>query len=102
MISLFHADLFIEKNVGTPEQQKELKDFLLSISQNDNFRNKPLTNDGCIRFDFNVMKNSIDWLSEAKVKLTEKTINHYNLNDNKILVLVFDTIDINCSIYKNV
>ena len=28
MISLFHADLFIEKNVGTPEQQKELKDFL--------------------------------------------------------------------------
>ena len=77
MISLFHADLFIEKNVGTPEQQKELKDFLLSIPKSDNFKNMPLTNQGCIRFGFNLSKNSVDWLTEAKVKLTQKAVSHY-------------------------
>ena len=77
MISLFHADLFIEKNVGTPEQQKKIKDLLISIPKNDKFKNIPLTNQGCIRFDFNLLKNSVDWLTEAKVKLTQKAVSHY-------------------------
>ena len=81
MIPLFQADLFIEKNVGTPEEQKELKDFLLSISQNDNFRSKPLTNDGCVRFDFNVLVNSINWLNDVQLKLTEKAMSYYVSKD---------------------
>ena len=78
MLKLFHADLFVEKNVGTPEQQKKIKDLLISIPKNDKFKNIPLTNQGCIRFDFNLLKNSVDWLTEAKVKLTEKAISHYS------------------------
>ena len=77
MIPLFHADLFIEKNVGTPEQQKELKDFLISISQDDKVKNDPLSNEGCFRFNFNVLNNSIDWLNESQLKLTEKVMSHY-------------------------
>ena len=77
MLKLFHADLFVEKNVGTPEQQKKIKDLLISIPKNDKFKNIPLTNQGCIRFDFNLLKNSVDWLAEAKVKLTQKAVNHY-------------------------
>ena len=77
MISLFHADLFIEKNVGTPEQRENLKDFLISISQDDKIKNDPLSNEGCFRFNFNVLNNSIDWLNETQLKLTEKAMSHY-------------------------
>ena len=77
MISLFHADLFIEKNVGTPEQRENLKDFQISISQDDKIKNDPLSNEGCFRFNFNVLNNSIDWLNETQLKLTEKAMSHY-------------------------
>ncbi len=61
MIPLFHADLFIEKNIGTSEQRENLKDFLISISQDDKVKNDPFSNEGCFRFNFNVLNNTIDW-----------------------------------------
>jgi hypothetical protein len=83
MIPLFHADLFIEKNIGTSEQRENLKDFLISISQDDKVKNDPFSNEGCFRFNFNVLNNSIDWLNESQLKLTEKAMSHYTpLDEN--------------------
>ena len=67
MISLFHADLFIEKNVGTPEQRENLKDFLISISQDDKVKNDPFSNEGCFRFNFNVLNNSLSLIVRGSI-----------------------------------
>ena len=75
MIPLFHADLLIEENVGTPEEQKKLLEFIKKLS--DVHENKSLSNEGCFRFDFPVMKHEITWLSGAIKNITEKAINHY-------------------------
>ena len=53
MIPLFHADLLIEENVGTPEEQKKLLEFIKKLS--GVHENKSLSNEGCFRFDFPVM-----------------------------------------------
>ena len=45
MIPLFHADLLIEENVGTPEKQKELLQFIKRLS--GIHENKLLSNEGC-------------------------------------------------------
>ena len=73
MIPLFHADLLIEENVGTPERQKELLQFIKRLS--GIHENKLLSNEGCFRFDFTVMKYEITWLSDAIKNITEKEIN---------------------------
>ena len=75
MIPLFHADLLIEENVGTPEKQKELLQFIKRLS--GIHENKLLSNEGCFRFDFPVMKYEITWLSDAIKNITEKAINYY-------------------------
>ena len=75
MIPLFHADLFIEENVGTPEEQKKLLEFIKKLS--GVHENKSLSNEGCFRFDFPVMKHEITWLNNAMKNITERAINHY-------------------------
>ncbi len=75
MIPLFHADLFIEENVGTPEEQKKLLQFIKTLS--GVHENKSLSNEGCFRFDFPVMKHEITWLNNAMKNITERAINHY-------------------------
>ena len=75
MIPLFHADLLIEENVGTPEEQKKLLEFIKKLS--DVHENKSLSNEGCFRFDFEVMTHRITWLSDAIKNITERAINHY-------------------------
>ena len=75
MIPLFHADLLIEENVGTPEEQKKLLEFIKKLS--GVHENKSLSNEGCFRFDFPVMKYEITWLSDAIKNITEKAINYY-------------------------
>ena len=75
MIPLFHADLLIEENVGTPEEQKKLLQFIKKLS--GVHENKSLSNEGCFRFDFPVMKHEITWLNNAMKNITERAINHY-------------------------
>ena len=53
MIPLFHADLLIEENVGTPEKQKELLQFIKRLS--GIHENKLLSN-GVIESNFYVIE----------------------------------------------
>ena len=91
-IPLFYSDLFVEKNVGSTSERKELLSFISSVESEIKNKHKPLSKedfassyssqdasseDGCTRFNFYDDIKNFGWLCDAVDKLINDAINNY-------------------------
>ena len=79
-LELFHADLFVEKNVGTEDQRNALLKQILKARENNNNAIKK-SNDGCWRSTAEY--TNIEWLFTA-VKTTVQNASTYYFDIDKV------------------
>ena len=74
VLPLYHADLFVVKDVGTEEQREDLKKQILHAKEN-NIGKKSGSNPGCWRS--NTTYDNVDWLYSAIRGLSDQTNKMY-------------------------
>ena len=74
VLPLYHADLFIVKDVGTEEQREDLKKQILHAKEN-NIGEKSGSNPGCWRS--NTTYDNMDWLYDAVRGLSDQANKMY-------------------------
>lgn len=81
-VALYHSDIFMKDNVGTPEQIKDLYDQIRNAQMNGSSEIKK-SNDGCWR-SFAKYKND-SWLLESVQEMTKKAAEFYFETDESFL-----------------
>tara|TARA_B100000131_G_C17834051_1_gene498994 strand:- start:59 stop:664 length:606 start_codon:yes stop_codon:yes gene_type:complete len=74
VLPLYHADLFVVKDVGTEEQREDLKKQILHAKEN-NIGEKSGSNPGCWRS--NITYDNMDWLYDAVRGLSDQANKMY-------------------------
>jgi len=73
-IALYHSDIFIKKNVGTPEQLTDLYN-QIKATQNKNINPMAQNNDDCWRSSSKY--DNDDWLVDAVMEMTKMASEYY-------------------------
>lgn len=75
ILKLLQADVFVENNIGTPEQRANMIQIAQNVKQEMNNRGADFSNDGCWRHEFDYV--DIDWLMEHIRDGVNTAINFY-------------------------
>jgi uncharacterized protein (TIGR02466 family) len=101
MITLFKANLFCEKNIGSYSQKAELKDYVLDL-KNKNPYPPDCTNENCWRFENITIPQ---WLYSEIDKLVYKTYEFYKEDNifsrNKKNYNIYNWVNVNSSYSRN-
>jgi len=73
-VALYHSDIFIRKNLATPEQLKDLYDQVQQV-KNSNKGALLRSNDGCFRTNEKYSRDT--WLLDAVQDMTKKAAEYY-------------------------